>query len=424
MIITGRMRRFILALISVCWAVGSVMGADTSVQIFNPKFRTLQVMPNDNFMGMPVVRLGSDDRLIVTFDELGDDYSYLQYRLLHCNADWQPSALVESEYLDGFNVADITDYAFSSNTYVHYVNYRIELPNEDMNPKVSGNYLLQVFRQDNPEDVLLQTRFSVSEHAAAVGGEATSRTDKGLNTEWQQLNLTVSTPGMTVRSPLGDIFLTVNQNGRPDAVRTILRPQRLQGKSLVYEHIPDLIFPAGNEYRRFETVRVNYPGMGVDSVGFSGRNYHAWLVTDQSRVSRPYVYDQTQNGRFKVDEYNSTNPDLGADYVSVHFELHHPEVMNADIYVEGDLVGNRHDDVSRMRYDHSRHSYVLTLPLKQGSYNYQYVALPKSGHGIGDPGLMEGNKYETRNEYQVYVWLRESGSRADRLIGTGQLFNR
>lgn len=417
------MRRSVITLLTLIGVAAVMCGMDTSVRIFNPRFRTLQVSSVDNFMGMPVIRLGSDDRLVVTFDELGDDYSYLQYRLIHCNADWQPSQLVESEYLDGFNVAGITDYAFSSNTYVHYVNYRITVPDGNMNPKVSGNYLLQVFPQDDPEDVLLQTRFSVSENIAPVGGEATSRTDRGLNTEWQQLNLRVGIPDISVRSPLTDIFLTVDQNGRPDATRTVMRPQRLQGKSLIYEHIPDLIFPAGNEYRRFETVRANYPGMGVDSVGFSGRNYHAWLSPDLSRAAAPYTYDQTQNGRFKVDEYNSTNPDLGADYVTVHFELRHPEVMNADIYVEGDLVGNRHDETSRMRYDAARHAYVLDLPLKQGSYNYHYVAVPK-GKRTADPSLMEGNKYETRNEYHVYVWLREPGSRADRLISAAQFFNR
>ena len=100
----------------------------------------------------------SSDRIIISFDEIGDDYSRLRYRLIHCNADWQPSRLLESEYLKGFNEAEIEDFAFSSNTYVHYVNYRIAIPSDDMQPIVSGNYLLQVFEADDPDDIILQRK--------------------------------------------------------------------------------------------------------------------------------------------------------------------------------------------------------------------------------------------------------------------------
>lgn len=419
--------KILTALTLAAVSVSGLYGRDTATGVMNPRFRSLQLTNADNFMGLPVIRLGTDDRLVVTFDELGDDLSYLQYRLIHCNADWQPSQLMETEYLDGFNIADVSDYAFSSNTYIHFVNYRIVIPGDGsggLRPVKSGNYLLEVFDRNEPEVSLLQVRFSVSENIVKVYGEATGRTDRGLNTEWQQVNVGVGLDESGLRSPMTDVVLTVSQNGRPDATRMISHPSRLQGKALVYEHVPDLIFPAGNEYRRFETVRANSPGMGVDSTGFAGRNYHAWLWTDKPRAGRPYMFDRTQNGRYKVDEYSASDPDLGADYVTVHFELDHPEVMNADIYVDGDLANGRYTEANRMRYDHSRHVYTLEMPLKQGSYNYQYVSVPRGKKSGGDPSLVEGNHHETRNEYQVYVWLREPGSRADRLIGTAQMMTR
>lgn len=48
------------------------------------------------------------------------------------------SSSVESEYIDGFNIADIEDYALSQATTVHYVNYRLSIPNRDMSPMLSG----------------------------------------------------------------------------------------------------------------------------------------------------------------------------------------------------------------------------------------------------------------------------------------------
>ena len=76
---------------------------DTTTGIFDRRFRTLKTEVEDNFMSPPVIRLGTNDRILVKFDEIGEDNSYLEYRLIHCDADWQPSRLIESEYLEGFN---------------------------------------------------------------------------------------------------------------------------------------------------------------------------------------------------------------------------------------------------------------------------------------------------------------------------------
>lgn len=394
-----------------CWAV-----ENTSEGVFRADVRTLKVQNPDYFMSPAVIRLGTADRLFVNFDIIGETHEYLRYRLVHCNADWQPSRLLESEYVEGFNEAEVIDYAYSSNTFVHYVNYNIEIPNPEMQPLVSGNYLLQVYPEGEPDQLLLQARFSVSENAFPVTGGITTRTDYGFNTEYQQLTIGVDAGGGRY-NPYQDFIVTVMQNNRPETMRTLSHPLRVDGSTIVFDHDPALIYPAVDEYRRFETVRADYAGMHVDSVKFGGTNWHAWLTTDSPRVGRDYVYDSTQHGRFMIDEYNSTDPDLGADYVTVHFTLDSPEIIGGDIYVDGDFSLHRLDDSNRMHYDYTTRQYTAQIPLKQGSYNYQYVVAPKGG-GYPDPSIIEGNKYETSNEYLVQVWLRLPGSRADRLVGT------
>ena len=396
-------------------------GADTTQGILNPNFRTLVVEKLDNFLSPPVIQLGSGERIVISFDEIGDDWSRLQYRLIHCNADWQPSRLIESEYIDGFNFVDIEDYAFSANTFTNFVNYRIEVPPENLNILASGNYVVEVYRQDDPDDVILRARFQVSEDTAFTSGRVTPRTDRGYNTEWQQVDLLVNVGSREI-NPYNDILISVTQNRRPDTEVFVAHPLRADNGNLTYEHNWDLIFPASDEYRRFETVRADYPGMGVDQVGFEGRAYKAWLKTDESRTEHSYSFDQTQKGRFKIDTYNATDPDLGADYVDVTFTLDFPQLMNGDIYVNGDFTSNRYDEEYRMNYDPETHLYYLTLPLKQGSYNYQYVAV-KEGEKKGSTVLVEGNKYETQNEYTVSVYYRTPTGRADRLIGSATIYS-
>lgn len=382
-------------------------------------FRSMKVMKEGDFMSPPEIRLGSDERISINFDQWSEDYSDLQYRLIHCGPDWQPSRLLESEYLNGFNIADVEDWAYSSNTFVHYVNYQIFIPNQQTDPLVSGNYIVQFFLRDNPDEVLGEARFSISEQTARINGRVSSNTDKGNNTMWQQLEIMATPTDVRIENPFSDLTMIVTQNNDPASRQMLSSPSRLDGDNLLYSHLPQLIFPAGNEFRRFESIRTNYNDMHVDSVRFLGSNYHVWLTPDHVRADSEYSYDETQQGRFLVREYNSTDSNLGADYLTVHFTLCAPEVPGADVYVSGEFTGYEYGDANRMHYDYDSGAYRLEMPLKQGSYNYKYVVLPSSPHKKTDPAatnLVEGDKYETRNEYRVQLWYHPPGSRYPRLI--------
>lgn len=383
--------------------------------IYDEGIRSLAVSNPDDFMAPPVIRLATNDRLRINFDMIGEERSYLRYRLIHCNADWQPSRLLEHEYLDGFNEAEVEDYGYSTNTFVRYVNYNIDIPNSAMQPTVSGNYILQVYPEGEPDNILFQTGFYVTENTAIMTGCATPRTDFGFNTEYQQIEIVADVAGTEVQNPWQDLILNVMQNNVAYSQRTSTRPLRVEGTRVVYSHDPSLVYKAGNEYRRFETVRADYPGMNVDSVGFVGRIHQAWLIPDEPRKGKGYAYDRTQHGRFKIDEYNSTDPDMGADYVMTHFTLAMSELPGSDVYVDGDFAHGQYGRQNRMTYDSVKSAYIADIPLKQGSYNYRYVVSEGEGGSI-DAGPIEGNHYETDNEYLVMLYLRRPGSRADRLI--------
>lgn len=404
----------------VCASPLSAETTDTSTRIFDPDFRTLKVEVADDFMSAPAIALDGDRRIVVTFDELTSDRSYLCYSLYHCNADWQPSQLLDNEYVSGFNKADVEDVGFSRTTFCQYVNYRITIPSEDMQPLTSGNYLLKVYREDEPDETLLQARFSVSEESVAVAAQATIHTDRGSDGTHQQLDIRLDTQSLQGIDPFSELIVAVEQNGVPQSRILTSTPLRVEPSSVVYSHNADLIFPSGNEWRRFETVRADYPGLQTDSTRYHDGRYHAYLTPDEGRADKPYIYDRTQFGRFKIREYNSTDSDLGADYIDTHFTLDFPQVMNAEIYLDGEFTGHLPLPEYRLHYDADRHLYSATVPLKQGSYNYRYVAIPTDGAGkqtaLPTASLTEGDKAETINEYRIQVFVRKHGSRADRLV--------
>lgn len=389
---------------------------DTMTGRFDERIRTLRVSPDGNPSGPPVLVLGSQDRLVFSFDELAEDRSYMRYRIIHCTADWRRSDLVGSEYLPGFNEAAVDDYELSRSTTVHYVNYRIVIPNDEMAPLISGNYLLQVYREDDPERTVAQWRFMVSEQTAPVSATLTSRTDRDYNDRHQQLQLTVDAEGLDGIDIFNDLIVVVSQNGRCDNEVALGRPLRLSGRKAVYEHQPELIFEAGNEYRRFETVSVNNPSMRVAGVTYFQPYYHHILETDASRADAPYSYDEDQDGRFVVREYNSTESDVEADYTVVHFSLDYPETPSVMIFVDGDLTDRRFDDSALMKYNRETGRYETAMLLKQGAYNYQYLAVPR-GALRGYTSYVEGDKYQTVNHYTVKVYVRQPHARYDRLVG-------
>lgn len=395
---------------------------DTSQGIFDTAFRTLKVVADGDEFASPVITLNDPaSTLTISFDELADDRRFMRYELIHCDASWRPEGLVVSEFLDGFNEGSVENYDFSRATLVHYVHYTITVPNRDIRITETGNYLLRVYDETDPDETLLQVRFGVTDRTASVHAGITSLTDIDTNRSHQQLDITVDLRHVAgVADPFSDLIVVVSQNGREDNTVTLTAPQRVLDTRVIYEHLRPLIFPAGNEYRRFETVSTSYPGMGVEDISFASPVYNATLFTDTPRARVPYSYDSTQHGRFFIREASSARSDTEADYVMTHFTLDMPELQDADIFIDGDLTQRRFDPLSRMVFNRATGRYEQSLLLKQGSYNYQYLTVP-SGSMKGETAPVEGDFYQTANEYTIRVYHRPRGGRFDRLIGVATI---
>lgn len=397
--------------------IGLYVNAQTyRTQALVPDIRTIQVIANGDWMQPPVIKLNSDDYINISFDRLSKTSSTrLRYKLVHCDADWKQSRLSDIEYIDGFNDNLIEDYAESINTNVEYTNFQIEIPNRDISIKESGNYALVVYDEDKPNEALLYASFSVLDSQIAISGQVSTNTDIDANKEHQQVSFQISYPGLTVRDPFTDLKVFVMQNNRLDNMRSFIKPTYIQPNKLIYEHNRDLIFEAGNEYRRFEIVSYRYNGLNVESVQYVRPYYQAYIVPQKLRSGKVYSYDQDQNGRFLIRNAEANDSDIEGDYFIVNFRLEMDEPILESIYLNGDFSNNSFTEDYLMKYDHSEKVYYTSLLLKQGAYNYQY--LTRKGKGIYSPALIEGNYFETENEYLIYVYHRPMGQQFDSFIG-------
>ncbi|BEG98352.1 DUF5103 domain-containing protein [Bacteroides sedimenti] len=390
-------------------------------EVYSSKIQSLQVKVNDNWLAPPVISLNSDDIVEISFDELSHEYHRFQYVISHCNADWTPSDLNEIDYLEGFNNSPIEDYKNSLNTTMLYTHYRLSLPNEQVKLKVSGNYVVTIFDDDDSSKPICKAYFSVVEKKVAIAASVSSNTDIDTNKSHQQVSFKVNYNGYTIRNPQNEVKIKVMQNLREDNCVTNVQPSYVSPTELRYEYNRDLIFEAGNEYRRFEMVSIRHAARGIQTIRYFAPYYHTILFPDEVR-NRNYSFDKDQNGRYYVRYDLGNNNDIDADYMFVHFSFPWKGLLpDGDLYLQGSFTNDNFTDNYRLTYNPETQSFESTQLLKQGAYNYQYLFVPtKSNKATG--ALTEGNFYETENEYLILIYHRPFGERYDKLIGVQPVY--
>jgi hypothetical protein len=403
---------------------GHFLAAQTVYQteINSTRIKSLQVKVAGALISEPCIELNGDRAIEINFDALNHSQGRYACSIIHCDADWKKSTLAPIEYMDGFQGMTIDDFSQAINTTAHYTNYLLLLPNENINFKVSGNYVIQVYEEDAPDKIMFSARFALCESLVGISGVIDGRTDISFNNTYQQVGFQIDTRNLPVRYPQTDLKICVSQNNRTDNAVTGLQPSIISGNRLTYEHLPQLIFEAGNEYRRIEFLTHRYNGMGIERIQYFNPYYHAEVATDQSRANQSYQYDQDQNGRFFIRCSNCQYPDTESDYYIVHFTLASEWMPGGNIHLSGDFFLNQLNLNSLMEYNPETKQYEKAVLLKQGYYNYQYLFVP-NGETRGQSAPVEGNHYQTENEYTILVYYRPMGARYDRLIGKATLRN-
>lgn len=387
-------------------------------EILAPNIATLQVMAGEDWQSMPVIKLNDDTPVNISFDELSHTYHRFSYSIQHCEADWTPSTdLLESDFIDGFATGNtIDDNEQSVNTNTIYTHYNLQIPNERCKLKLSGNYTVTVFDEDKNNRPVLKACFMVAEQTMTVGLEITTNTDIDVNKSHQQVSMTLNFGGMRVTNPSEQIKTVVMQNYRWDNAVVNIKPQYVRSDGLVWSHCKDLIFSAGNEYRKFETLDPTHTTMGLENVGWNGKQYQAWLFVDEPRPS--YIYDEDANGAFYIRNSDNVGNNTESDYVLTYFRLR-TQRQNGDIYLNGAWTNDRFLPQYKMTYNENDGLYEAVIPLKQGYYSYQYILMQPDG--VTTPLPSEGNFYQTENSYQALVYYREQGGRTDKLVAYASL---
>jgi len=400
-----------------------VMGSDKQESkpmingIYRENIHTVQFFRAGWDFSQPVIELGSDQRLLFKFDEVADGVTNFNYTIMHCDADWFPSRLVQSEYMEGFIDNPVTDYAASINTTLQFTNYQLSLPNEQVRFLLSGNFLLSVFDDSDRHSPVITRRFHIVEPLTAISGIVKKSTFEGFRGHDQEIDFEVDYSRIRIQDPRTEVKIVVMQNSRTDNCLKNLSPLFVRDNQLSYDLSGGNVFPGGNEFRNFDTKDLRINGWGVANIDFVNPLYHITLQKDQVRGEHGYSQEGDINGRLLVKNDRVTDADLESDYMLVRFSIEMPApISGGEIYVFGALSDWKCNPSNKMKWNPELKFYEATLMLKQGFYDYQYVYSEK-GSLLIDSSRLEGSYVETENDYQIFVYHRGFASRYDKLIG-------
>jgi len=384
--------------------------------VYRAEIKSVEFYNTAKQASFPIIRLGSDEKVLLAFDNLKGGSQTYNYTIEHCDANWNSSNISSAEYLQNYNDDRITDYSYSTGTIQKYTHYQLKLPNEYIAPKIPGNYILKVYEDGDPAKLVITRRLYVVNQQVSLMAEFVPSSNADTRQTNQKINFTVNYGSLRVQNPNADLRVLIMQNGRSEISNLNSQPTYIQGKQLIYNDININDFPGGNEFRHFDTRSLKLNSERIARIYRDTANTVV-LLADADRSQANYTFQYDLNGDFYVLNQDGTDPRTDADYAHVIFNLAaKKDPTTGTAYIVGKFNDYKLDDRSKLNFDALNGKFVISDFLKQGVYDYEYVWVDKTS-GRVDNTALEGNHFETENDYQLLVYYHPPGARWDELVG-------
>ncbi|WP_407401219.1 DUF5103 domain-containing protein [Chryseobacterium sp.] len=376
-----------------------------SIQLFNPQ-------TNDE---TPVITM--NQQLVLSFDDLTNSSEIYRYTFKHYDRNWQEDHLFFTEIANGSMNALLDQFQYSFNTMQAYTHYTLKFPNEKIQPKISGNFEIIVYKESVDRPILTK-RFYVVEDQANVGLKVSRISDAKNPNINQRVEVQVTSKGGDLTSNVNSMTLNVAQNNNMSATVENLKPSSTLGSQLLFQQM-NLAFPGNNEFYYFDNKNMKMAADMVRETGEKDGVNHTFLHPVWA-FPLNYQYQPDVNGAYyfrRNDLGLERNAEREADYAWVYFSLD-SDPIGKEIYVVGGFNDFKASQENLMIYDETAKKYVAKLYLKQGFYNY--ILATKESNGKLNLGEINGNFWQTENLYQGFLYYKPFGRNYDGLLGYGE----
>lgn len=432
--------------------IGQEYNFNFTNSVYDEYIRSVQFTTNDLISNFPVISLKSNEVIYLRFDDLINEEREYRYRIIHCDKDWSQSKLRDYDFLNGFNDERLRDYEYSESTRVQFINYKLVIPNDDINFNVSGNYILVIYEETIDRPVLTR-RFVVSEKVAQVRNTNYVNVGGQYQTN-QNFQFEATINETLIGDPLVELNMMVIQNDNWNSAvlkhPNIFETSRSKAR---FSNLGIFDFKGLAEYREFDTRGLQFVRRGVQRIERNPKYYDVLLTHAASRRNKPYMVSFDFNGKFLIDNLDrlsslsasgtqatgdvlinsfvnqndvskirgdlsrSSGEKINAEYTNVIFTLENIDDLRPgeEVYILGGL--NDWEPREEFRLKPSENGSYLTTEvlLKQGYYNFMFGILQEDG--TIDYERLEGSWFDTENDYHCLVYYRGFGGLYDRVLG-------
>ncbi|MBS1512142.1 MAG: DUF5103 domain-containing protein [Bacteroidetes bacterium] len=416
----------ILLLIVSCLLTGMPhVHAQEPEMIYKNNIKCVRLNVYGDQFSLPVLNLNSSDQLELDFDDLDANIKSYYYTFQLCDYNWKPVDLNPFMYLKGFTQQMITTNRYSSIAYTRYTHYQAMIPDKSTTITLSGNYMLKVYLNGDTSLLAFTRRVLVVDSKAAIAAKVVQPFAPQYFNTHQKIQFTANITGTNAFSAAQQVKAVILQNNRWDNALRDIAPTFVRGNSLEYSSENNCLFPAGKEWRWLDLRDFRLQSDRVDSAHYGKTATDVYVKPDHDRSAERYIYYRDLDGMFSIETYNNINPYWQGDFATVHFTFVTPDgkpMPGKDIYLAGQLTDYAFNDKTRMVFNAAKGVYEGTAFLKQGYYNYTYIAVDKN-----DPTQrtdLEGNYWETQNTYTILMYYKGFTDRSDQLIGVSRISSR
>jgi len=411
--------KYLFFLLAVLTGIGAF--AQTPDSVYTLNIRSAKLFMSGNQLAYPMITLNTNQQMELSFDDLDADVKTYYYTYQLCNADWTPVQISTMDYIQGFVQNQITDYHYSSLAQIRYTHYHAFLPENNSRPAVSGNFLLKVYRDADTSKLAFTKRILVVQSTVSIAAQILTPFNPQISASCQKLQFTVNSKALPISNPFQQLHVVVLQNARWDNAIYMGNPSFYSGNSFVFNSDDIPVFPGGNQWRWIDLQSFRFQSDRIAKVDYLKNGDVVFAKADKDRSGQPYYYYADNNGKYTIQTTDLIDPNWQADYARVRFFFVPPDNIpfeGKDLYLLGEFTGYHLNEDSRMIFNKASGAYEGSALLKMGFYNYAYVTV-NSGEPPANPSfeITEGNHFETENDYDILVYYRPLGGRADQLVG-------
>ena len=377
--------------------------------------QSLQLHPTNNSDAPPVIVLNSGQQLLLSFDDMSEENRQFRIEVSHRSRQWEASPIAPSFYLDGFSYHYIqqSKQSLTENPTYRHISYTF--PNDQLRPKVSGNYLLNVYDRSG-NDLLFSLPFFISENKGSVQSRVeTIFAQREDGRSEAQLFSTYRYPDF-VDFPQFDLSIRYIQNrfwGRSRAANslTTIGRGRLSGR-----------------LKRSHAFVADYEFKHLDLRDFDADSRQ--IIAFQPGFEPPNIILRRDIQGFDTSPRFFPNKTFGqplsarnSRYAQVHFSLETAKHMSPDqnIYLVGGFNNWMIGKQNKMQFDEVDDLWKGEALIKQGEYAYKYVSV--TSNGIDDLSLDQSFQ-SPQQEYLTFIYFKDPNRKFDRLLKVGKTITR